>query len=53
MHETGIHGGLPTKPTAIFFATAALLGAIVLAAEAIGGDEGGGHGKTTERSHHQ
>jgi Domain of unknown function (DUF4396) len=52
MHETGIHGGLPTRPTAVFFATAALFGAIVLAAEAIGGDDGG-HSETTERSHHQ
>jgi Domain of unknown function (DUF4396) len=53
MHETGIHGGLPTKPTAVFFATAALFGAIVLAAEAIGGEESGGHGQDTthERSH--
>jgi hypothetical protein len=50
MHETGIHGGLPTKPTAVFFATAALFGAVVLGVEAIS-DDGGGHGAETERSH--
>jgi len=44
MHETGIHGGLPAKPVAVFFATAALFGAVGLTAEAIGGDEPGGHG---------
>lgn len=36
MHETGIHGGLPTKPVAAFFAVAALFGAIVLGVEALG-----------------
>lgn len=35
MHETGVHGGLPTKPVAVFFATATLLGAIVLIAELV------------------
>lgn len=51
MHETGIHGGLPTRPTAVFFATAALFGAVVLGAEALSDDDGGGHGAETERSH--
>ncbi len=51
MHETGIHGGLPTKPTAVFFATAALFGAVVLGVEALSDDGGGGHGAETERSH--
>jgi hypothetical protein len=35
MHETGIHGGLPTKPVAFVFATAALFGTVVLLAEAL------------------
>jgi hypothetical protein len=43
MHETGIHGGLPARPTAVFFATFALFGAIVLGVEALGDDEPAGH----------
>ena len=35
MHETGIHGGLPAKPVAFVFATAALFGTVVLLAEAL------------------
>ncbi|MEX0972925.1 MAG: DUF4396 domain-containing protein [Solirubrobacterales bacterium] len=35
MHETGIHGGLPTKPVAFVFATGALFGTVVLLAEAL------------------
>jgi hypothetical protein len=34
MHETGIHGGLPTKPVAFVFAAGALFGTVVLLAEA-------------------
>jgi hypothetical protein len=43
MHETGIHGGLPVKPVAVFFAAAALFGAVVLGVEAFSGDEPAGH----------
>jgi hypothetical protein len=43
MHETGIHGGLPAKPVAVFFAAAALFGAVVLGVEAFGDDEPAGH----------
>jgi hypothetical protein len=49
-HETGVHGGLPTKPVAVVFAVAALFGVIVLGIEAFGGEgsdeptrEHGGH----------
>lgn len=48
MHETGIHGGLPTKPVAAFFAAAALFGAIVLGVEAFGGDDSATHGAPLE-----
>jgi len=51
MHETGIHGGLPTKPTAVFFATAALFGAVVLAAEAIDGGDSGAHSAPAHGEH--
>ncbi|HWM62837.1 MAG TPA: DUF4396 domain-containing protein [Solirubrobacterales bacterium] len=51
MHETGIHGGLPAKPVAIFFATAALLGTVVLGIEAFDGDESAGHGDQMEETH--
>jgi Domain of unknown function (DUF4396) len=50
MHETGIHGGLPAKPVAVFFAAAALFGAIVLTAEAFDGDDSGGHGAPTHET---
>lgn len=44
MHETGIHGGLPAKPTAVFFAAFALFGAVVLGVEAVdGGEDPPGH----------
>jgi Domain of unknown function (DUF4396) len=43
MHETGIHGGLPAKPVAVFFAAAALFGAVVLGVEAFSGDEPADH----------
>ena len=51
MHETGIHGGLPAKPTAVFFAAAALFGAIVLGVEAFSDEEPSGHGPAMEKSH--
>jgi hypothetical protein len=35
MHETGIQGGLPTKPIAFVFAAGALFGTVVLLAEAL------------------
>jgi hypothetical protein len=53
MHETGIHGGLPAKPVAIFFATAALLGTVVLGVEAVDGDESAGHGAPMEQTHRE
>jgi hypothetical protein len=51
MHETGIHGGLPAKPVAVFFASAALFGAIVLGAEALGDDDAATHGAPMEHGH--
>jgi hypothetical protein len=53
MHETGIHGGLPTKPVAVFFATAALFGAIVLGVEAFGDDGSSTHDAPAEMEHGQ
>jgi Domain of unknown function (DUF4396) len=50
MHETGIHGGLPAKPVAVFFAAAALFGAVVLAVEAFGSDDSA-HGTPMEHGH--
>jgi len=51
MHETGIHGGLPTKPVAVFFAAAALFGAVVLATEALDGGGADGNGGGAEETH--
>lgn len=51
MHETGIHGGLPAKPTAIFFAAAALFGAVVLAVEATTGDDEPAHHSVPAEGH--
>jgi len=51
MHETGVHGGLPTKPTAVFFAAAALFGAVVLGIEAFDGGDSSGHSPAVEKSH--
>lgn len=48
LHETGIHGGLPTKPVAAFFAAAALFGAIVLGVEAFNEESEGTHGAPAE-----
>jgi hypothetical protein len=48
MQETGIHGGLPTKPIAMFFAAAALFGAIVLGVEAFSEESAGPHGAPEE-----
>ncbi len=53
MHETGIHGGLPAKPVAVFFAAAALFGAIVLGVEAISDDGSSAHSTPTEHGGHQ
>ena len=51
MHETGIHGGLPAKPVAVFFASAALFGAIVLGVEAFSDDDAATHGTPMEHGH--
>jgi hypothetical protein len=51
MHETGIHGGLPAKPVAVFFAAAALFGAIVLGVEAFSDDDPAMHGAPTQHGH--
>ncbi len=51
MHETGIHGGLPAKPVAVFFASAALFGAIVLGVEAFSSDDSATHGTPMEHGH--
>jgi Domain of unknown function (DUF4396) len=51
MHETGIHGGLPAKPVAVFFASAALFGAIVLGVEAFSDDDSATHGAPVEHEH--
>ena len=39
LHETGIHGGPPTKLVAAIAAVAAIFGTTVLVAEALGGDQ--------------
>ena len=50
LHETGIHGGPPTRVVAFIAAAAAVFGTAVLIGEAVGDDEapqhGGGHGGT-------
>jgi len=51
MHETGIHGGLPTKPVAVVFAAAALFGAVVLGVEAFGDSEPDGHATPAPQGH--
>ena len=46
LHETGIHGGPPTKVVAVIAAVAFVFGSTVLVARALdsgGGDHGGGH----------
>ncbi len=43
LHETGIHGGPPTRVVALIAAAAAIFGTTVLISEAVG-DGGGGHG---------
>jgi hypothetical protein len=51
MHETGIHGGLPAKPVAVFFASAALFGAIVLGVEAFDDNDSPTHNAPMESGH--
>lgn len=46
LHETGVHGGPPTKVVAVIAAVAFVFGSTVLVAQALdsgGGDHGGGH----------
>ncbi len=47
LHETGVHGGPPTRVVAVVAAVAFVFGATVLVAEALGSDDGGGHGHST------
>lgn len=51
MHETGIHGGLPAKPVAVFFASAALFGAVVLGVEAFNDDDSAAHNMPAKGGH--
>jgi P-type Cu+ transporter len=44
VHETGIHGGPPIKVVGAIFVVAAIFGTTVLIAEALDGDDSGGHG---------
>ena len=44
VHETGIHGGPSVRTVAVAAAVAFVFGSAVLIAEAVGGDEGDGHG---------
>ena len=44
LHETGIHGGPPTRVVAFIAAAAAVFGTAVLVGEAVGGGNDGGHG---------
>jgi hypothetical protein len=44
LHETGIHGGLPTRVVAIAATVMFIFGATVLIADTINGDGDGGHG---------
>ncbi len=44
LHETGIHGGPPTRLVAFVAAAAAVFGTSVLVGEAVGGGKDGGHG---------
>jgi Domain of unknown function (DUF4396) len=46
LHETGIHGGPPTRLVAFVAAAAAVFGTAVLVGEVVGGGSGGGHGGT-------
>jgi Domain of unknown function (DUF4396) len=48
VHETGIHGGPPVRAVAIATAVAFVFGSAVLVAEAVGGDDGEGHGGEAE-----
>ncbi len=56
LHETGIHGGPPTRVVAFIAATAAAFGTAVLVGDAVSGESGGGgHGgdKMAASSHDQ
>ena len=46
VHETGIHGGPPTRVVAVVAVVAAVFGAAVLIADAVGGDDDGDQGGT-------
>ena len=50
VHNTGIHGGPPTRVVAVVAAAAAIFGTVVLTAEAIDGGEMAGHEETSGAS---
>jgi len=50
LHETGVHGGPPTKIVAAIAAVAFVFGSTVLVAEVFGADSGGDHGGGHETS---
>jgi hypothetical protein len=50
VHKTGIHGGPPVRLVGAIAVAAALFGSVVLAAEAVDGDGGGGHGGSMEKA---
>jgi hypothetical protein len=51
LHETGIHGGPPTRLVAFIAAAAAVFGTAVLVGEAVGDGNGGGHGRQMAAAH--
>ncbi len=57
LHETGVHGGPPTKVVAVIAAAAFVFGSVVLVAEVIdsgGGDHDGGHEQSSGgHGHHR
>ncbi len=57
LHETGVHGGPPTKVVAAIAAAAFVFGSVVLVAEVIdsgGGDHDGGHEQSSGgHGHHR
>lgn len=55
LHETGVHGGPPTKVVAAIAAAAFVFGSVVLVAEVIdsgGGDHDGGHEQSSGEHEH-
>jgi hypothetical protein len=50
VHETGVHGGPPTRAVAAVAVVAAVFGTTVLIADAVGGGEDAGHGPDGHRA---